>query len=190
MIALNVQTDIDRAMAKLARLSGSSTQNAASMALNVAADLVVDQAATRIREAGYNIAAGAINKAVTVKRASRSVLLAQIRATGRPIPLIAYSARQTADGVSVTVKNGRKMIQGAFIATMPNGHTGVFERAGKRHKKIMRNGKAQWHGLPLKELYGPSIASTFANQAVRDALVAVARDRFPRAYTQALRAEG
>ncbi|KVR46380.1 hypothetical protein WM11_31480 [Burkholderia ubonensis] len=62
---------------------------------------------------------------------------------------------------------------------MQNGHKGVFERTGKTHKKVMRNGKVVRTGLPIKELFGPSIPQSLANDAVQKALMKKIREKFP-----------
>lgn len=68
----------------------------------------------------------------------------------RRIPLMKFGAKQTAKGVSYTIKKsgGRKFIESAFIATMKSGHQGVFKRktAGR---------------LPIIELFGPSVGEVF-----------------------------
>nr|WP_080423625.1 phage tail protein [Burkholderia ubonensis] len=105
--------------------------------------------------------------------------MAVLKSTGRPVALINYSARQGKGGVSAQVKAGRTILRHAFIATMQNGHKGVFERTGKTHKKVMRNGKVVRTGLPIKELFGPSIPQSLANDAVQKALMKKIREKFP-----------
>ncbi|WP_080436323.1 hypothetical protein [Burkholderia ubonensis] len=111
-------------------------------------------ASREIRAAGYNLKAGTIRKTLSATRATPARLIAALTATGRPIPLINYGARQTTKGVTVRVKNGSKTLRHAFIATMASGHIGVFERVGTGHKRVTRNGRAYWSGLPIRELYG------------------------------------
>jgi len=80
---------------------------------------------------------------------------ATIRIRGARIPLIRFGAKQLKRaGVSYRIrKNGkRKKAKGAFIATMPSGHEGVFKR---------RSGDR----LPIDELYGPSVPAVFQNVA-------------------------
>ncbi|KAJ3472392.1 hypothetical protein NLI96_g13358 [Meripilus lineatus] len=91
--------------------------------------------------------ASAIKRSFSIKRATANTLLVTLQATGAPIAVINYSARQTGSGVSVNVKTGRKILKHAFIASMKNGHKGVFVRSGGKGSKR----------LPIKELYGPSI---------------------------------
>jgi hypothetical protein len=62
------------------------------------------------------------------------------------IPLMRFSARKVASGVSYKEGSGRKTIKSAFIATMPTGHVGVFLRDGKKR-------------LPIYEQYKPSLAN-------------------------------
>ena len=64
------------------------------------------------------------------------------------IPLFDFGARQTKRGVSYNL-GGRKTLAGAFIATMPTGHEGVFMRKGANR-------------LPIQERFGPSLGHVFA----------------------------
>jgi hypothetical protein len=185
MIKLNVTIDIDQALQKLARLPDEVREKALVRALNKTADQVKVQASREIRAAGYGLPAAKIKKAIAIDRAGASTLVATVRATGRPIGLINYGARQTKAGVSVQVKNGRRIINGAFIATMPSGHKGVFYRKGAKHKKV-GTGRSAWHGLPIDELFGPAIPSAFMNQVVQDALVAAVHDKFPDIFRREL----
>lgn len=155
-------------------------------AINKTAQQAKTQAARAIRDAGYGLKVSDIKKAIEMKRAGPDRMIAVVKATGRPIGLIKYGARETKTGVSVQVKGTRKVVRGAFIATMPNGHTGVYERIGKGHAKVIKNGKASWHGLPIKELFGPSIPSAFINQLVQAALDSLVRDNFPKNFKREL----
>jgi len=61
------------------------------------------------------------------------------------VPAILFGAKQTSEGVSAMVEKGRReVIKSAFIATMPRGHMGVFQRRGKKR-------------LPIDEQFGPSL---------------------------------
>jgi Prophage minor tail protein Z (GPZ) len=149
-------------------------------ALNKTADQVKVAASREVRSAGYNLKASTIKQALKVRHASQGNLTATVVATGRPIPLIQYAARQTAKGVTVSVKKGRKLVAGAFIATMPGGHRGVFVREpGGHHKKVRRGAKTGWHQLPIRELFGPSVPDGLASQAVQAALQRFIATKFP-----------
>lgn len=106
-------------------------------------------------------------------------LIAALTAKGRPIPLIDYGARQTTNGVTVRVKNGRKTLKHAFVATMASGRAGVFERVGTGHKRVTRNGRAYWSGLPIRELYGPSVPDALGNAAVQKSIDGLIDSRYP-----------
>lgn len=147
-------------------------------ALNKMADQVKTQAARSVRDAGYQLKIGTIKESIRIKRASGSNLTAAAIASGRPISLINYGAKQAATGVQVNVLKGRKVVSHAFIATAPNGQRQVFARvAGSKHKK---NAKGVWTQLPIKKLYGPSIPAALVNVSVKDAIIAFIEDKFPK----------
>ncbi|WP_080433550.1 phage tail protein [Burkholderia ubonensis] len=178
MLKLDVRADVKGVTASLTRYFGEQ-QKAVVRALNKTAMQARTAAAQEVRSAGYNIKSSAIKSSFMVQKASRGNLVAVLKSTGRPVALINYSARQGKGGVSVQVKAGRTALRHAFIATMRNGHKGVFERTGKTHKKVMRNGKVVRTGLPIKELFGPSIPQSLANDAVQKALMKKIREKFP-----------
>lgn len=102
-----------------------------------------------------------VRKGVRLTRASWRVLAALLRVRRKRAPLLWFQATQTARGVafrapagadwaenSVGAKRGRRLIEHAFIQTMPSGHKGVFLRRGKKP-------------LPIDELFGASLADIF-----------------------------
>ena len=147
-------------------------------ALNKTADQVKVAASREVRAAGYNLKASTIKDNIQVRRAGPGNLKATVVARGRPVPMIEYSARKTAKGITVNVLKGRKLLAGAFFATMPNGHKGVFVRDMSKPRKE-RTKKNKWHDLPIKELFGPSVPSGLANATVQAALQRLIADRFP-----------
>lgn len=183
---VTAKLDIDGALRKLGATRIGTTE-AITRALNKTAITARADAARNIRDAGYGIKVSSVKGAISIRRATNQDLKAIVTATGSPIPLINYGARQTSKGVSVNVKNGRKVIAHAFIATMASGHQGVFARQGKTHKKVMRRGRTYWSGLPVKELFGPSIPTAFANGAVQDAVKTAIEQRFPVVLRQELK---
>ncbi len=187
MIAVNVKTEINQALAKLSGIRKDVLDKAISRALNKVADQAKVQASREIIDCGYKLKSATVKKSIVVRHAGQGQLEARVKASGKPIPLINYNARQKSGGVEVSVKEGRKLIKGAFIGTMPTGHVGVFQRIGGGHKKVTKNGKEYWSGLPIKQLYGPSIPAAFANQKVQSALIALVKERFPRIFEHELR---
>lgn len=72
-----------------------------------------------------------------------------LKVDGSPIPVSDYPSRQLRKGVKTTINvNSPKLIKGAFIATMKNGHTGVFVRAGKER-------------LPINKLFSSTLVDVF-----------------------------
>ena len=88
----------------------------------------------------------AIRAAVRTKNFSTK---ASLTVTARPVPLINYQARQGKRGVTIRVsrKGSRVRLRHGFIATMPSGHRGVFERDLARQSRrlglaFLERGKA------------------------------------------------
>ncbi|WP_434107650.1 phage tail protein [Paraburkholderia caffeinilytica] len=148
-------------------------------ALNRTAAQARTGGARMVRASGYNLKASAIRRSFSIERATPSRLAVTLRATGRPVALINYGATQTKKGVTVRVKNGRRTLRHAFIATMPNGHKGVFERTGRGHRKVTKDGRVYMSGLPIRELYGPSIPDALLNDAVQKALTNLIAGKYP-----------
>lgn len=197
---VSVRVTFDRAIERL-DLTKKQANRALVRALNKTATTARAQASREIRDEGYGLKVGDIKGALSVRKAVAALLTAKVRATGRPISLYKYGARQTRNGVTVNVLHGRKLIAHAFIATMPNGHVGVFLRVDSAaHAQAAANGAikayagkrkgAYRHGLPIRELFGPSIPAAFSNDAVMRALEQAIRDRFPTVLAQELRYEG
>jgi hypothetical protein len=88
-----------------------------------------------------------------------------IATAGFRIPLIRFKARgpqpskgRKGSGVSALRFGTRQKYEGAFIATVGGQHTGVFRRVGISTRKSV----GAWSkNLPIKQLYGPSIATVF-----------------------------
>lgn len=174
--------DVRNALAALDGIRAEVADKALVRALNKTADQAKVQASRAIRDAGYKIKAGTIKASITIARATATTLTASVIAKGKRIPLVEYTARPVNPGVTVAVKEGRKLVRGVFFATMPTGHRGVYERDTRRGSKRVpykRNGKRNTKQLPIRELYGPSIPQAFVNATVQDALLTGVRERFP-----------
>ena len=178
-VTFSVKGGMDSVIADLGKQKREVVNIALPRALNKMVAQVKTGSARGMRDAGYNLKVSDIKKGLKVINATSSRLVATVQASGRPIPLIGYGARQTAKGVSVSVLHGRKVITHAFIATMPSGHKGVFVRVGDQHKKVNRKGGTVWSGLPIKELFGPSVPDGLANKAVQETLQRLVEEKFP-----------
>lgn len=104
------------------------------------------------------IKVGVVAKNLKISKASTSNLVAKLRAFGKRIPLIQLGAKgpipSRGKGHGVTYRLGGKTrrIPSAFIATVGKGeHKGVFKRATTKR-------------LPIRELFGPSIAQVFSKK--------------------------
>lgn len=125
--------------------------------------------------------AGAVRSAITVSRASPSRPVVEVNVSGKGVPLGRYSVRQTKTGVSVQVKRGnaRKIIKGAFVATMRSGHRGVWWRQ-KTASGIAKR-------LPIEELYTTTVAQAL-DEAIRIRRVfSTATTRFVRELSREIR---
>lgn len=115
-------------------------------------------AMARAVAADMGLKVSAARDAIRVIRATAQSQAARVIARGRAVPLIEFKARGPEPsrgrgaGVSYAMQGQRRRIPDAFIATMPTGHRGVFRRraAGR---------------LPIRQLYGPSIAKVFGTLA-------------------------
>lgn len=183
---ISVKSNINELLAAMEKYKRDVVEKAVPRALNKVADQVKTNAARQIRDAGYKIKISDIKTNLQVKYATTTRLTASVIVKGKPIALIKYGARQTRKGVSVDVLKGRKVIAGAFIATMPNGHRGVFVRVGTKHVKKIKAGRIFWSQLPIKELFGPSVPSAIANAQVQDAIERLIRTKFPEVFRQQL----
>lgn len=111
---------------------------------------------------------------------------AQLTVQGGRLPLINFRAtgpepsRGKGRGVSYSLPGGRGRIADGFIATMPNGHRGVFRR---KAGATARRGPKGWTTLPIQELRGPSIVNVFRK------FLAEATARGQKALAAALRYE-
>jgi hypothetical protein len=152
--------------------------NRVAAALNRTATSVRAEAVRKIRERRA-LPAATVRDALTIRRAIKGYLVAEIVASGKPIPLRDYSARAGKKGVTVKVSRQggrkgpvRKFGNKAFALAKAGGH--VFVRTGPRR-------------LPIQKLFGPSIPGTFLRKEVLAALRTVAVTMFPKRLAEAAR---
>lgn len=94
-----------------------------------------------------------LRPSVLTKDAVPQRLVATMSASLKRLPLIRFGAVQLKRaGVRARIGSNRKTYPGAFIATMPSGHRGVFQRRDKAR-------------LPIDEKHGPSIGHVFDKHA-------------------------
>jgi hypothetical protein len=185
-LAISVQSDVKQTVLRLQARAGREIALSTSRALNKTAITVRAEASKKIRER-YNLKARVIKAQMKIYKASPRRLFAQIIATGRRIPLIEFGAtavnpwniagrphRRGGGGVRARVLRARTLYRGAFIATMPSGHRGVFTR-GENPR------------LPIRQLVGISVPKAMAERAINAALIRLAKDRFRTEFERDLR---
>jgi len=180
-IRIDIEPVIKKLRSEFSELSGSRFNLAVARAINHSVAKAKTGASRDIR-GQYNVKAKDLKSALALFKASRAKLEGMLIATGRPLPIMAFRARQTKKGVTVDVMGQRKLIRGAFIATMASGHTGVFARGkysgytfdfrGKRVKK-------QGNDLVINELTTSSVPKMMQNNAVLDNLQRGLEQDFP-----------
>ena len=190
MFDLKISTNGNDIVAAITKIAADQNK-AVRRALNKTAISARADASKQIRDAGYNIKASAIKSSFSLRKATDRCLEVVLVSTGKPIALINFSARPTRSGVSFNIKGSRHVMRHAFIASMSNGHIGVFERIGiarikgAKGSRIGKNNKPLRANLPVRELFGPSIPGTLANPLVQDAIMRKIKEKFP----QILKAE-
>ena len=114
----------------------------------------------------YDIKAGFINRGIHIEKANYNRLQSSITAIGKNLPLSRFSIKKTNKGVSFRIKRGSKrgLLKNTFIAKMPSGHIGVFERKeGAKHKKV---GDIWQPALPIKERFTIGLPFMFGARKV------------------------
>ena len=111
----------------------------------------------------YTIKKSKVKSRVEIKKATISRLSASVETRDRPMGLTYFKTRThkkpvkkgSAPAKAQVKKSGSlKQIPKAFIATMPNGHKGVFWRISKKRTK-------------LKQGFGPGASQMLANEKVK-----------------------
>jgi Prophage minor tail protein Z (GPZ) len=99
-----------------------------------------------------------------------------VRSSRKVFPLIAFKAVQTGVGVRASKPWGKTQVfRSAFIANA-GGSPRVFRRVGKSR-------------LPIKQMWGPSIHSTFKQPDVVHLVKATIRERLPVLLARRIKAE-
>lgn len=182
MAGVDVSADAAAFRASVSATKSRGMPRAIAIALNRAADRV-QAGAIRLIRGSYRIQARELRRGFTIRRAHAGNLEAVVRASGRPLNVIAFGARPSAPGgrlpkvgVSVNIKGTRKRISGAFVARISNnGYVGVFQRKGKAR-------------FPIRAVTTVSVPGLFRKDIVTNAIPAVALDAFRTELERAVRA--
>jgi len=168
----------DREFAAVSKRLGSRLPAVGVRALNRTIRGVHAEASRLIR-AEINIPANRVRRDLHVRRASAATLTATLLLASKPTPLIVFKARATRRGVTYQIEKdeGRKLLRGAFIATMASGHTGVFSRHAKKVKKRVA---PDYHGLSIFEHKVPALGTLIADEGLLTRLAAFGSARLQR----------
>lgn len=188
-MSLNIHVDVSKAINDLKAQFYDPVNPNSNAKFNLAIARAINHtlakaktAASRDIRSEYNVKAKELKSALAINKAKRTWLEGMLIATGKPLPLIAFGARQTRRGVTVDVMGKRERLPSAFIGTMASGHRGVFAR-GKyqgykfqwREKRI----KKQGNDLAINELTTTSVPKMMQNNAVLTALQKGLEQDFP-----------
>lgn len=175
----------------LERLGKRDVKAAANRAVTRAAQTVGKRASQMVTK-DYAIRARSVKALVSKTRATGDALEAEVRISGRPIPLIEFGRpKQVAKGVNVTVRRsaGRTFYPHAFITKVRSTEQ-VFwrKKAGGRGKggRFLKKGALVPRG-PLEMLFGPPVARVLAAPARIRSLMSTARNRIETVMRQELR---
>lgn len=168
---ISLKANFPQVQAKLRTLQADLASTVAARAVN----RTIDQAKTAMSKeirAEFNVSAGYVRQRLHVTRASAKGGQLRITATlrggdgkRRSANVIAFAARQTAQGVSVKIKRAgsRQTIKGAFVAN--KGRT-VFQREGKAR-------------LPIKPVRTIDVPQMFNTRRINAAVVRTMQQKFP-----------
>ncbi|WP_392559349.1 phage tail protein [Orbus mooreae] len=108
---------------------------------------------------------------------------AKVIVSGRPVGLIKYPhkpkrimAGKTRSGVKINVAGKDVHFKHGFVAKMPNGHIGIFER--------VRGVKTKGGKEKLSEFFGPSVPQLAGRGAIEEKIIKQAQERFINRFNQ------
>ena len=99
------------------------------------------------------------------RNVARTAFIGKVRAGKIGWPLSAFSPRKTRKGITIKIFGRRQVAEGAFMATMPTGHEGVFVRKGRQ-------------SLPIVEARAKSLTLMLEEEGLTPLLVTFARRVF------------
>lgn len=185
MIVSNIEVpNIDEIEKRLGQFKAKAPQ-----ALYRAINNAVDKAFTEDKKAAsekYNVAQKNVAPTLRKAKASKANLKGAVISTGERIPLYDFKHKD-GDPISVAVKKGNSMkpLSGdpkAFIATMKNGHIGIFERKGtlQKGRKTRRPGVQRTvnkHNERIKQLHSLSVPQMLKDEKMMKQVEKAAMNR-------------
>lgn len=188
--------NIDGLTRKLSKLQRDVMPTALAQAINRVAGTVRTRTTRSVAKATGLKQAPIRRRVVITRKATKTSPEAELRIKGRPLNLIEFkptpktpeASQRKRKGIRTSAWGSRRLHREAFIARMPNGSVIVVKRsaAGKRGKKI-RTGKWANRSPHIEAMFGPGIANTAAEQALRAERRATIDERLPIELKRALK---
>lgn len=182
MVRLDVRFDLNEFRRGLDRDGRKKVNRAAASALGRVATTVRKEASLTIRQR-IAISSAAARKAIVIRRAGADRLTVFIEASGKPIPLRDFQARQGKRGVTYRVTKGgsRKQRQNKY------GSAFIVDGIGKHVFIRVTDDPPGSRKANIRLAYGPSIPQYFVTRVVRQLMLSKARERWPIEFARAWR---
>lgn len=170
MIQIDVSNVINGLQNLADQLSNAKVNLAQARAINHTLAKAKVDTNQRVR-AAYNIPAREVSKSLRVVKASSTKTSGELQISGSPIPIMSFQPYQTKQGISVTIRKGKRIrIRSAFIAKVKGSYKSVFARGGYeggngfnfRHRRVNKVGA----DLPIGKLFTVSIPSAFKSDEI------------------------
>ena len=175
-MALSVTVDTRELELALSQLQRPKLDKAVALALSDTQKNTKTKAAAAIAK-HMAVRSGTVKPRILTPFVREGQYTAIIQSSRKPIALSDFpSTRQNARGVYTRAWGKPQTIAHAFIATMKSGHRGAFIRTGN-------------HRLPIKQLWGPTVAGTFATPDVATIILKTMRERVRFNLIRRLRAQ-
>lgn len=185
MITMQIDIGRDKISKKILKQLGDKSLRASVDATNRAlAGMRTDATRLIVAESGLN--RKSVFSAFTVIKSSvHSSQNGRVDIVGNPVGLVKFKHNpkkpmtgKTRRGVRVSIGQKTIVFRHAFVAVMPNGHVGIFER--------QRGVKTESGKTKIQELFGPSIPQFAARRHIVSVVQEKAQQRYATRFTQQL----
>lgn len=183
MISMKIDIGREKISRKILNQLGDKSVRASVDATNRAlAGMRTDGTKLIVRESGL-VRKTVFSAFTIIKSSANGSQNGRVDIVGNPIGLVKYKhtpkktmGGRTRGGVRVSI--GQKSIQfrHAFVAVMPNGHVGIFER--------QRGIKTSSGKIKIQEFFGPSIPQLAARPHIVQFVQEHAQERYMTRFTQ------
>jgi hypothetical protein len=185
MINLSVEFDKNKYSELIQKCSLLANEAEINKAISKGAKKAADEAkreTTKQILGRYTLSGSEIKPAIKTRKMGGSETGAVMKIESGAFPLYQFEGvtpreiMPPAKGpVHATVKQGGgSNLSRSFVAKMPNGHIGIYEReAEKRKDLVSKKGKKNTAHVHIYELFGPSIAGMFGREKETEINIAV-----------------